>query len=565
MSQSPLRARVAPIALLVVFAFVVIGFFKADRDMVRAEQDRATSIASQGAARLEAFLFRHEAWLRNAQVANHHVLSTSMATPSSALILPLLVVPSTTKVTFDKIWVLDSVGVVRSTITLRSDSVSPSTDASLLEMSPRIPTRELTRSLQRKLSGSILLGVKRTRARQLYFAVPSIVSTAPALVGTLPLDSLTATLRARQTAIALGWIVESGADTLIQELEGHAASRMKSVRAVVDTPFENEWTLTMLYSPSGRGVRIALWIVGVGAVVGLGVGLLLERREAARIADRSSELEHLSTELLRANRAKSEFLANVSHELRTPLNAIVGFVDLLRDGVYGTLNPRQVGPVERIEASATHLRHLVDQVLDLAKMAAGRLEVHTEPVELRPFVFDVASEVEPLITEKGLNFSLTVGATLPRVRTDPTHLRQILINLLGNAVKFTNSGGISIRGKLVGTQMRSGLPSMLNAATSLLTRSPRPDGLWIALQVVDSGIGIADKDRERIFDEFEQVNAGPRGDSMRRGTGLGLSISRRLARLIGGDITVESELGRGSVFTVWLPVDPADLRGDRAA
>jgi signal transduction histidine kinase len=243
----------------------------------------------------------------------------------------------------------------------------------------------------------------------------------------------------------------------------------------------------------------------------------------------------------------------------------VGFVDLLRDGVYGTLNARQVGPVERIEASANHLRHLVDQVLDLAKMAAGRLEVHTEPVELRPFVFDVASEVEPLIAEKGLNFSLTVGATLPRVRTDPTHLRQILINLLGNAVKFTNNGGIAVRGKLIGAEPRPVLPSMLNVATSLLMRSPRPDGLWIALQVADTGIGIAEKDRERIFEEFEQVNAGPRGDSMRRGTGLGLSISRRLARLIGGDITVESELGRGSVFTVWLPVDPADLRGDRAA
>lgn len=566
MSRLPLRARVAPLALLIVFGFVVIGFFKADSDMVRAEHDRATSIASQSAARLEAFLFRHEAWLRNAQLVNHRALgTTSMPSTPSMLVPPSLSALGGAKVTFDKVLVLDSAGVVQSTIALPSNVLSPSVDASLLEMSPAMPTQQLAGTLGRKLSSSILLGPHVGGARQLYFAVPSVVPTAPALVGIMPVDSLAASLHTTQTAMPLGWIVQSGSDTLIQELSGHTAGRMKSVRALVDTPFAQEWTLTMLYSPSGRGVRIALWIVGVGAVVGLGIGLLLERREAARIADRSSELEHLSTELLRANRAKSEFLANVSHELRTPLNAIVGFVDLLRDGVYGALNARQVGPVERIEASANHLRHLVDQVLDLAKMAAGRLEVHTEPVELRPFVFDVASEVEPLITEKGLHFSLTVGATLPRVRTDPTHLRQILINLLGNAVKFTNSGGISIRGKLVGTETRSGLPSVLNAATSLLMRSPRPDGLWIALQVVDSGIGIGEKDRERIFDEFEQVNAGPRGDSMRRGTGLGLSISRRLARLIGGDITVESELGRGSVFTIWLPVDPADLRGDRAA
>ena len=190
-------------------------------------------------------------------------------------------------------------------------------------------------------------------------------------------------------------------------------------------------------------------------------------------------------------------------------------------------------------------------------MAAGRLEIHTEPVELRPFVFDVASEVEPLMTEKGLSFSLAVGATLPRVRTDPTHLRQILINLLGNAVKFTSDGGIAVRGKLIRRNPQSTSAELLSSSS---TEAP-----WIALQVADSGVGIAEKDRERIFDEFEQVNAGPRGDSMRRGTGLGLPISRRLARLLGGDISVESELGRGSVFTVWLPVDPGDLREEQPA
>jgi signal transduction histidine kinase len=143
-------------------------------------------------------------------------------------------------------------------------------------------------------------------------------------------------------------------------------------------------------------------------------------------------------------------------------------------------------------------------------------------------------------------------------------LRQILVNLLGNAVKFTSTGGISVRGKLVGAAEEGGRPTPTAVSAALRARAPKPDAVWVALQVADSGIGIPEKDRERIFDEFEQVNAGPRGDSMRRGTGLGLSISRRLARLIGGDITVESELGKGSVFTIWIPVDPADLGGNHA-
>jgi signal transduction histidine kinase len=306
----------------------------------------------------------------------------------------------------------------------------------------------------------------------------------------------------------------------------------------------------------------------------LALGLLREQQRALQVADRSMELERLYSDVKRANQAKSEFLANVSHELRTPLNAIVGFVELLRDGFYGDLSPRQVPPVDRIAASATHLRHLVDQVLDIAKIAAGRLEVHPETIVLRPFVLNIASELESLVSEKGLAFSITVGASLPRVRTDPTHLRQILINLIGNAVKYTPAGTVSVRARLLGAppEFSARMTPIYSTAAvaedriaaALLTRAPR-SGTWVALQVVDSGVGIAASDLERIFDEFEQVNAGPRGESMQRGTGLGLAISRRLARLLGGDITVESEPGRGSTFTVWLPVNPADLTRERPA
>lgn len=323
-------------------------------------------------------------------------------------------------------------------------------------------------------------------------------------------------------------------------------------------------------SGGDRVLRFGLWALGLVALSVLAVAFLHERRAGRRMAERSLELERLSAELLRANRAKSEFLANVSHELRTPLNAIVGFVDLMRDGVYGELTPRQVAPVERIEASASHLRHLVDQILDLAKITAGRLEVHTEPIDLRPFILDVAADVEPLIGEKGLALSLAVGPGLPRLRTDPTHLRQILVNLLGNAIKYTSHGSIALRARLTPA---SEAPSSLHRAPLVRSRiSDAPGaapsgaattGVWIAIQVSDTGIGVQPADRERIFQEFEQVSPGPRGDSGRRGTGLGLTISRRMARLLGGDITLESQVNRGSTFTIWIPVARADLRAEK--
>lgn len=349
-------------------------------------------------------------------------------------------------------------------------------------------------------------------------------------------------------------LIMSGKDTITAfgRPEGSAQARTAGV-GVIRLPTGGTWSVTATHALAARSLRWALWTLGVLGVAFLALGLLREQRRALHASTRSLELERLYSDVKRANQAKSEFLANVSHELRTPLNAIVGFVELLRDGFYGDLSPRQVLPVDRIAASATHLRHLVDQVLDIAKIAAGRLEVHAETIVLRPFVLNIASELESLVSEKQLALSLTVGASLPRVRTDPTHLRQILINLIGNAVKYTTAGTVSIRARLTTiTEDRRRTGSVVQGT------APRT-GMWVALQVVDTGVGIAKADLERIFDEFEQVNAGPRGDSMHRGTGLGLAISRRLARLLGGEITVESELGRGSTFTIWLPVNPADI------
>ena len=356
-------------------------------------------------------------------------------------------------------------------------------------------------------------------------------------------------------------LLTAGADTLLRSHLGNVSRRSLPDGRDVRLP-GTVWRLRVAHAEASQGLRITLWALGLIAVAFLGGGVLRERRQALRVAERSAELERLSSELLRANRMKSEFLANVSHELRTPLNAIVGFVDLLRDGVYGDLSNRQTPPVERIAASATHLRHLVDQVLDIAKIAAGRLEVHAETIVLRPFVLNVASELEPLITERGLNLSIAVAASLPKVRTDPTHLRQILVNLIGNAIKYTPAGGIAVRARLAGGPTMTNGRRVTSEDPMLLSRSPDRRRIWIALQVIDTGIGIAAPDLERIFDEFEQVNAGPRGDSMERGTGLGLAISRRLARLLGGDISVESQPGKGSTFTIWLPVNAADLAAE---
>jgi signal transduction histidine kinase len=548
MTSPVIRARIAPVALIIALAFVVVGFLRADREMTHAELDRATLMASETGTLVEAYLLRQLTRLQSIERVVEPYLRDSVSVSATSELqdvssaLPrlddqfdylLAVVPNEHGYAAIPLGKHHKIFVADSALLSRVVLGQPGPD-------PRI--------IVNRGGGH----------SSLWFVDPLPRRPGAFLIMESALDSLTNLLERHTRPSTAAIVVTASSDTVAVVSQAAPNRNRRSLQQPVMTPFTSGWQVTITYTPSSRSVRIALWIVGLGAIVGLGIGLLLERREASRIADRSSELEHLSTELLRANRAKSEFLANVSHELRTPLNAIVGFVDLLRDGVYGPLNSRQAGPVERIEASANHLRHLVDQVLDLAKIAAGRLEVHTEPIELRPFVFDVASEVEPLMTEKGLSFSLAVGASLPRIRTDPTHLRQILINLLGNAVKFTNNGGISIRGKLVRRNQQNGSADLLGLGTSSET-------LWIALQVADSGVGIPEKDRERIFDEFEQVNAGPRGDSMRRGTGLGLSISRRLARLLGGDISVESELGRGSIFTVWLPVDPADVRGDQAA
>jgi signal transduction histidine kinase len=291
--------------------------------------------------------------------------------------------------------------------------------------------------------------------------------------------------------------------------------------------------------------RLLNWLIG--GLLLLVVSLLVVREEAQsrRFAERTEELELLSRDMLdanvrleeraqqvtEANRAKSRFLANVSHELRTPLNAIVGYNSLARDGVYGELPEPLRAVQDRIAAAADHLLGLVNDVLDLSKIEVGRMAVEPQRVNLGSLVDAVATVIEPMAGAKRLHVDVVVARDLPELQTDPGHVRQILLNLVSNAVKFTERGAVTI-----------------------VARRQDPDlGDGVVVIVEDTGIGIAAHDQERIFQEFEQVRPSGRGDSLERGTGLGLAIARKLARLLGGDVQVRSAPGAGSRFTLSLP------------
>ncbi|MGH7719407.1 MAG: sensor histidine kinase [Gemmatimonadaceae bacterium] len=294
--------------------------------------------------------------------------------------------------------------------------------------------------------------------------------------------------------------------------------------------------------------RLLNWTSGLLFLFLVILLVVREQAQSARFAERTRELEALSQSLLEANvrleerarqiaeanRAKSRFLANVSHELRTPLNAIVGYNALARDGVYGDL-PEQVSRVHaRIAAAAEHLLTLVDEVLDLAKIEVGRMAVDTQLTDVSSIIDAVVTVVAPMAGAKELQLSTVTDRGLPAIVTDPGLVKQILLNLTANAIKFTERGSITIR--------------VRRDAEAPLER--------VAITVDDTGIGIASSEHDRIFEEFEQVRPGGRGDSLVRGTGLGLSISRKLARLLGGDVRVASAPGEGSRFTLLLPFGP---------
>ncbi len=257
--------------------------------------------------------------------------------------------------------------------------------------------------------------------------------------------------------------------------------------------------------------------------------------QAEELAAQRNALEQKTMEAEEANRMKSIFLSNMSHELRTPLNSIIGLVRLLRDGGDEPLSKKQREYLDIVLRNSQNLLELINDILDLTRIEAGREEVNHDVVPLREFVEGVAANVRPLAQSKGLDFELEIASDVPKtILSDQRKIKQILTNLLGNAIKFTDSGSVRLSVGLAGK-----------------------DGEEVIFEVADTGIGIPEEAKALIFEPFRQVD----GSYTRRygGTGLGLSISKKLTELLGGELSVESEEGRGSVFTLKLPVE---RRGD---
>ncbi|MBL8154736.1 MAG: response regulator [Anaerolineae bacterium] len=274
-------------------------------------------------------------------------------------------------------------------------------------------------------------------------------------------------------------------------------------------------------------------------------------RQAAIAVDNA----RLHERALEANRLKSEFLANMSHELRTPLNAIIGYSEMLLSQVYGELNAKQYDRLSRVVGGGKHLLEMINGVLDLSRIEAGQMNLATTPLNVIDVVYDAIADITPQIDVKGLKLSLNLEPDLPPMAADPQHIRQVVTNLLDNAVKFTHEGAISIEVGLV--QMRAGICERGRQPPASVKVT---DGTWVALTVKDTGIGIEPEHHAMIFDAFRQVDAS----SVRKyeGSGLGLAITRQLVRIQQGYLWVESELGQGSAFTVLMPsYQPEDYSG----
>lgn len=269
----------------------------------------------------------------------------------------------------------------------------------------------------------------------------------------------------------------------------------------------------------------------------------------SEIEEARKVLEERAEQLALASRYKSEFLANMSHELRTPLNSLLILAKLLSDNNEGNLSPKQVEFADTIHGAGSDLLQLINDILDLSKVEAGKMDVRPAKIALVQLTDYVEAAFRPLTADKGLEFEVTVSPELPPIlHTDEQRLQQVLRNLLSNAVKFTDSGAVRLTIGPAGSVVPQHVREQLLESGQI----DDPDAQLVAFSVTDTGIGIPGNKLREIFEAFKQADGGT--SRKYAGTGLGLSISREIARLLGGEIHADSELGVGSTFTLYLPL-----------
>ena len=255
------------------------------------------------------------------------------------------------------------------------------------------------------------------------------------------------------------------------------------------------------------------------------VNATLERR----VSERTSELEVARDHALAANKAKTQFLANMSHELRTPLNAVIGYSEMLEEGALEDNRSNDLADLKKINHAGRHLLEMINDILDLSKIESGEMTLKREPVDVQAMLQNIVETIHPMLKQNNNVIKLTVASDLSTINVDKLRLRQVLLNLVSNATKFTENGTIKLQ---------------------VMIRSNEKDEV-VEFTVHDTGIGIPEQDMSTIFDPFTQVdNTYAR---QYEGSGLGLAISKNLCRMMGGDLYVESVLGEGSVFVVSLP------------
>jgi signal transduction histidine kinase len=317
---------------------------------------------------------------------------------------------------------------------------------------------------------------------------------------------------------------------------------------ISDVLADPEYTLTEGQKIAGYRTLLAVPLIRQGAPIGVLVMARMEQRSftpkqielANTFADQAviaienvrlfDEIQDKSRQLAEASERKSQFLASMSHELRTPLNAIIGLTEMMVTNAARFGTEKALEPLRRVNAAGTHLLSLINEVLDLSKIEAGKLELNPEPVNLAKLVDEVIGTAGQLAEKNKNRLVVETQENLGALTADSMRLKQILLNLLSNACKFTKEGEVALRVRKVA------------------------DGRdWVELAVADTGIGMTAEQQAKLFQDFTQADSL----TARRygGTGLGLAISRKLARMMGGDVTVTSERGKGSVFTVRLPTE----------